>query len=420
MERVIVTAVISEKETEAEAYASMEELKSLVTTAGGTVMATTVQNRPTPDVSTYVGKGKADEIEALVDTWEADVVVVNGELSPRQGQSLSARTSARVIDRTQLILDIFADRAQTKEGRIQVELAQLTYLLPRLRGQGHALSRLGGGIGTRGPGETKLETDRRHIQRRMDELKKDLRRIRKHRTTLRKQKEKQKDPQFTLVGYTNAGKTTLLNALTNEEALAEDLLFATLDPLTRALRLPSGLGVRVSDTVGFIRGLPTTLIAAFRATLEEVAGADVLIHVIDATSPEAEVEKQTVMELLDELGAGEIPVITVMNKAESLDRDMVPAVSAARPRLYISAREDKNIDDLQTVMEEELIKQMSFYSISIPASEGRRLYAIRKSTIVREESFDEENERYKLQGYAFDHHPQIAANKENDKKEDHS
>nr|WP_319592837.1 GTPase HflX [Salicibibacter halophilus] len=272
-------------------------------------------------------------------------------------------------------------------------------------------------MGTRGPGETKLETDRRHIQKRMDELKKNLRRIRKHRTTLREQQKRQNDPQFTLVGYTNAGKTTLLNALTNEEALAEDLLFATLDPLTRAMRLPSGLGVRVSDTVGFIRDLPTTLIAAFRATLEEVSEADVLVHVIDATSPEADAEKQTVMELLDELGAGDIPIITVMNKAENLDEDTVPAVSAARPRLYVSAREDKNIDELQTVMEEELIKQMSFYSISIPASDGRRLYAIRKSTIVREETFDEENEMYKLQGYAFDHHPQIAAKK--DIKEDH-
>ncbi|WP_245723149.1 GTPase HflX [Natribacillus halophilus] len=404
---MIVTAVIDERERETDARASLAELKSLVTTAGGTVMATATQNRPAPDVSTYVGKGKAEEIQTLVEEWEADVVVVNGELSPRQGQSLTARTTARVIDRTQLILDIFADRARTKEGRIQVELAQLTYLLPRLRGQGESLSRLGAGIGTRGPGETKLETDRRHIRGRMDELKKDLRRIRKHRSTIREQKDRLNQPQFTLVGYTNSGKTTLLNALTNEDALAEDLLFATLDPLTRGLRLPSGLSARVSDTVGFIRGLPTTLIAAFRATLEEVTDADILIHVIDATSPEAESEKQTVLQLLNELGAGEIPVITVMNKAETLDEGTVPIVNVDRPWLYVSAKEHHHIGDLHRVMEDELSKQMAFYAIHIPASNGRLLHTIRQTTLVQSETFDEEKEMYKLEGYAFEGHPQV-------------
>ncbi|WP_343069421.1 GTPase HflX [Geomicrobium halophilum] len=411
---MIITAVISEDETYASAYASLEECKSLVRTAGGTVMATTIQNRPSPDVSTYFGKGKVTEIKELVEEWGADVVVVNGELSPRQGQSLTTRTDARVIDRTQLILDIFADRARTKEGRIQVELAQLTYLLPRLRGQGHALSRLGGGIGTRGPGETKLETDRRHIQGRMDELKKDLAQIRKHRATIRHQRERQNQPQFTLVGYTNAGKTTLLNALTNEEARAEDLLFATLDPLTRGLRLPSGLSVRVSDTVGFIRGLPTTLIAAFRATLEEVADADVLLHVIDGTSHEAEAEKQTVQQLLSELGATQIPIITVLNKTENLEADSIPAVNVKRPWVYVSAKDHDNIDELLALMEKELIEQMSYYSIHIPASDGGTLHNLRQTTIIQNEVFEEETEMYKLEGYAFSDHPQIGRYKKKD------
>ncbi|HHY21557.1 MAG TPA: GTPase HflX, partial [Bacilli bacterium] len=259
---------------------SMDELHSLTKTAGGKVVAHLSQKRPYIDPATYIGGGKVEELIALCEYHEPDLIIFNDELTAGQVRNLTKRCEVTVIDRTQLILDIFAKRAQSREGKLQVELAQLSYLLPRLMGQGLALSRLGGGIGTRGPGETKLEVDRRHIRRRMDEIKRQLSHIVRHRERYRKQRKLNQQIQLALVGYTNAGKSTLLNRLTSGETLEEDLLFATLDPTTKKLKLPSGLTVLLSDTVGFIQDLPTTLIAAFRSTLEEVKEADFLLHVV--------------------------------------------------------------------------------------------------------------------------------------------
>ncbi|MFB4158786.1 GTPase HflX [Geomicrobium sp. JSM 1781026] len=400
MERVIVVAVINEKEDEALQHRSVEELKSLVTTAHGTVVHTSLQNRRTADVSRYVGSGKVDELSEFASELEVDVIVINDELSPRQGQSLSESTGVAVIDRTQLILDIFAERARTREGKIQVELAQLTYLLPRLRGQGLSLSRLGGGIGTRGPGETKLETDRRHIHRRMDELKRDLVRVQKHRDVRKHQKQQGERLHITLVGYTNAGKTTLLNALTDEQAFAEDLLFATLDPLTRRLRLPSGLEVQVSDTVGFIRDLPTTLIASFRSTLEEVTEADLLVHVVDASSEHADDEVKTVESLLQDLGASGIETITVLNKQDEHHSNRETLVSGNAPRIEVSAKTGRNIEELLLLLEKQIISFMEPYEQVVPAGDGKRLSRLKSTTIVQEEDFDEQTESYFVKGYA--------------------
>ncbi|EZH67327.1 GTPase [Bacillaceae bacterium JMAK1] len=406
MERVIVVAVIAENEKEEEAQQSLEELKSLVHTAHGTVVHTETQNRKTAHVTSYVGAGKMEELKELVEEYEADVIIINGELSPRQGYTLSANTEAAVIDRTQLILDIFAERARTKEGRIQVELAQMTYLLPRLRGQGHSLSRLGGGIGTRGPGETKLETDRRHIQRRMDELKRELKRIVKHRQLLKNNKHQRLVPKVALVGYTNAGKTTLLNALTNEEAFAEDLLFATLDPLTREYRLPSGLHVAISDTVGFIRDLPTTLIAAFRSTLEEVSDSDLLLRVIDVTSPYMSEEQETIDTLLEELGATGIPSVTVLNKYDRTNPIPNGVEQLKNPKVYISAKHKDNLDALNAQIESALKEDMQAYTLTVNASEGKRLARLKTTTIVEHIEFDESDEVYTVTGFANPSHPE--------------
>lgn len=293
---------------------SLEELKALAKTADGMVVHTLTQKRINPHPATYVGEGKLEEIKAICVEEEIDVVIANHELSGGQIRNLQDYLEVRIIDRSQLILDIFAARAQTREGKLQVELAQYAYMLPRLRGQGTDLSRLGAGIGTRGPGETKLETDRRHIQRRMDELKYQLKSVVNQREQYRSKRRKNHLLQIAIVGYTNAGKSTIFNALTRSESLQEDKLFATLDPLTRKLRLPKGLELILTDTVGFIQDLPTSLIAAFRSTLEEVKEADVILHVIDVAAPDKEDHEETVLQQLKELEASEIPVLTIYNK----------------------------------------------------------------------------------------------------------
>jgi GTP-binding protein HflX len=300
---------------------ALDELAGLAEAAGGEVVLRVLQDRPRPDPATFLGSGKVGALAAACAETGVDIVIFDNELTPAQLRNLEARVGRKVVDRTQLILDIFARRARTREGKLQVELAQLKYLMPRLVGAGAALSRLGGGIGTRGPGETKLEVDRRRIRHRISAIGRDLDAVRRRRGQLRERRHKAAVPTVALVGYTNAGKTTLFNALTGGEAPASDALFVTLDPLVRRLRLPDGRQLLVSDTVGFIDRLPHALVAAFRATLEEVAEADLLVHVIDAASPDRSRHADAVRQVLAEVDAATVPMLEVFNKCDLLDAD---------------------------------------------------------------------------------------------------
>jgi GTP-binding protein HflX len=309
---------------------SLEELRELAGSAGALVLETVSQTLETPSAATLIGQGKIEEIGALASSLNADVVLFDHELSPTQQRNLEAKLNTKVIDRTQLILDIFAARARTREGRLQVELAQLNYLLPRLTGQGTSLSRLGGGIGTRGPGETKLETDRRRISKRIKKIEDDIEKVRAGRGLHRSQRQSIPLSTLALVGYTNAGKSTLFNTLTNAGVLADAKMFATLDPTVRALTLPSRRRVLLSDTVGFIRNLPTTLVKAFRATLEEVADASLVLHVVDASSPHAADHTSHVLKVLGEIGAADMPQLLVLNKADLIPDEERSAEILAR------------------------------------------------------------------------------------------
>jgi GTP-binding protein HflX len=300
---------------------SLDELAGLADAAGARVVMRMLQERQRPDAATFIGSGKVASLAAACDEANVDVVIFDNELNPGQLRQLEERLERKVIDRTQLILDIFARRARTREGKWQVELAQLKYLLPRLAGSATALSRLGGGIGTRGPGETKLESDRRRIRVRIQAIQREIDQVRQRRSQLRERRQKQSVPTVALVGYTNAGKTTLFNRLTNETAVASDALFVTLDPLVRRVRMPDNRELLVSDTVGFIDRLPHALIAAFSATLEEVAEADLILHVIDAGSADRERQMAAVRRVLDEVGAADVPMVAVYNKIDTITAD---------------------------------------------------------------------------------------------------
>jgi GTP-binding protein HflX len=329
---------------------SLDELEQLAGTAGATVVGRSVQRLDSPSAATYVGKGKVGEIVAQRPALEYDVVLFDDELSPSQQRNLEEALKVKVIDRTALILDIFAGRARTREGALQVDLAQHEYLLPRLAGQWSHLERLGAGIGTRGPGETQLETDRRLIRTRISRLKDQLDQVRRHRALYRRRRAKQGVPVVALVGYTNAGKSTLMNALSGADVLAEDRLFATLDPVTRKVSLPGGGFFLLTDTVGFIQKLPTQLIAAFRATLEELTDADLLLHVVDITHPNAPEQAETVEATLADLGVAEKPRLTVLNKADALAaEDGAPA---------------RGLDDLADLAEELRSEQAEALLIS--------------------------------------------------------
>ncbi len=338
---------------------SMEEIKLLAETAGGKVIAEAQQKREKIDPAYYIGKGKALELGTAMDEMAADLLVINGELSPTQLRNLENLIGGKIIDRTALILDIFARRALSRQGRLQVELAQLNYLLPRLTGRGVQLSRLGGGIGTRGPGETKLEVDRRRIKKKISSLKKEINEIRKHRDLHRKSRRDKGYLLVALVGYTNAGKSTLLNALTNSQVFTENKLFATLDPAVRELPLESGENILLSDTVGFIKDLPPQLIEAFSATLEELQEADLLLHVVDITSPELGKLMSSVNEILSRLGIDEKQQVVIFNKIDALSNKEFAALEQKLRRgypssVFISAERMLGITELQEKIESNL------------------------------------------------------------------
>ena len=382
----ITAAVSATGWARTEAEVSLEELRELTRTAGAEVVGTVLQARPSADAALYLGTGKIEELKEMVDADLCDLLIFDGELSPTQLRNIEKATGARVIDRTTLILDIFAQRARSREGRLQVELAQLQYRLPRLAGQGTSLSRLGAGIGTRGPGETKLETDRRHIERRIRAIRQELKNVEKRRNMLRARREKTGVETVALVGYTNAGKSTLMNALTEAGVLAEDKLFATLDPTSRALRLPSGRQVMLIDTVGLVRNLPHQLVEAFHSTLEEAAAADVILNICDASSPEYEDHLRVTEEVLKDLGAEGIPTLQVMNKCDLIFEH--PHI--AGNSIYISARNGSGLTLLLEALEKAFPEQRVRARFCFPFEELSQASILRDDSAVIEEHYTED------------------------------
>lgn len=377
---ILVSAIFSESDEE-----SIEELKELTKTAGAEVIGIITQQRKSIDKAYFIGKGKLNEIKQFVDNLDADLVIFNDELTGIQLKNIEDILKVKTIDRTNLILDIFAKRAKTREGILQVELAQLRYRLPRLIGFGEHLSRLGGGIGTRGPGETKLETDRRHIKNRIKAIEKKLEEIKKHRNLQRERRKKNEIPVIAIVGYTNAGKSTLINALTNSDVYVEDKLFATLDPTARKLILPSGKEAVLIDTVGFVRKLPHDLVEAFKSTLEESKYADVLLHVIDASSADMNKKIKVVEKVLSDLEAINKPIINVFNKIDLLK--FVP--SSDETNVYISAKNNIGLDILLKTVEKTIYQNVEIVEFFLPYAKNREYnYLKEKSKIIKEDFND--------------------------------
>ena len=364
--------------------ATLAELEALVETAGGEPVASVLQNRPAPDARTFIGEGKCEEIRALADAHEAALIIFDNELSPSQMHNLESLTGCTVLDRSALILDIFAQRARTGEGKLQVALAQYQYILPRLSGLGRAMSRLGGGIGTRGPGESKLESDRRHIRRRIDKLRDELEQVRQVRAVQRRQRKKTELPPAAIVGYTNAGKSTLLNRLTGAGVEANDRLFDTLDPTTRKKRISDTQEVLLSDTVGFIRKLPHHLVSAFKATLEELQFADILLHVVDISDPEWEIQAETVDKVIGQLGAGHIPRVMVYNKADKCET--LPHLTDG---VLFSARTGEGTEALLQAMEAALGRGRHEVTLLIPYSDGAVLGTLHREAEVKSVEYAE-------------------------------
>ena len=387
-EKYILVAVATGDEEAA--WDSLDELADLLDTAGGTTICQTVQNLAHPDRATYIGKGKAEEIRDMIEIHDADGIICDDELTASQMRNLSEITGAKVIDRTTLILDIFAAHAGTREGKLQVEIAQQKYRYARLRGMGEALSRLGAGIGTRGPGETKLETDRRVIQKRIKMLSDDIESMKRARDTARKKRSANAVPTVAIVGYTNAGKSTLLNRLTGSDVLSEDKLFATLDPTTRMAYLPDGQQVLFTDTVGFINKLPHNLVDAFRSTLEEARYADILLHVIDASDPQAEMHRRVVYDTLIDLGITDKPVITVWNKADLVYDAVLFRDFDADTSIKISAKTGDGIDTLYSEIGKILRESREYVDAVIPYKDVAIVSEIRKLGQLLSEEYEED------------------------------
>lgn len=373
-ERAILVGLKTQETKEisgiSEAEISLIELKELAQTAGADVLSTMIQNREGRDSSYFIGKGKVDELRLMVQATEADMVIIDEEISPSQQRNLEKALGVKVLDRTGLILDIFAQRARSREGKIQVELAQLEYNLPRLQGLGMVLSRLGGGIGTRGPGETKLETDRRHIRRRISTLKGQLKEIKRQRGILRVERRRNRVPVVSLVGYTNSGKSSLLNTLCGSDVYAENLLFATLDTTTRQLLLDDNSTILLTDTVGFIRKLPHHLLDAFKSTLEEVVVSDAIIIVVDSSDLYAENHIQIVEDILLELGAGQKPSVIALNKVDIVEESNIPRINSDSPIVEISAKTGIGLDKLKNHLKDLLCEVRVKVDLEIPFSEG--------------------------------------------------
>lgn len=386
-ERVILVGVCTgdEKET----LECLDELEELAKTAGAVTVARMYQNRESIHPGTYIGKGKIEELKSMIYEYEATGIICDDELSPAQLKNLEEELETKVIDRTVIILDIFAQRASTREGKIQVEMAQLKYRSSRLIGFGNSLSRLGGGIGTRGPGEKKLEMDRRLIRDRISQLNKELELVKKNRDTLRRQRMKNPVPIVSIVGYTNAGKSTLLNTLTDAKVLEEDKLFATLDPTTRNLALESGQQILMTDTVGFIRKLPHHLINAFRSTLEEAKYADIILHVVDASNRAVVRQMETVYETLDNLGVKDKIYITAFNKQDKVTEDVTLKDTRADYTVKISAKQGDGLNELLDIIE-KILKESKIYIEKIFSyNDAGEIQRIRKYGQLLEEKYEE-------------------------------
>lgn len=377
-ERIILVGVVFPGGTAETVEAELDELAQLVDSAGADVVGRVVQRRDAPDAATFVGRGKADEIAALSRSLDVDTVVFDDELTPAQHRNLEKLFGRTAIDRTAVILDIFAQNARSPEGKAQVELALLRYRLPRLRGRGNSLSQQAGGIGTRGPGETQLEVDRRRLVRRMHKLEAELRDVERTRALQRRSRARGRQHELALVGYTNAGKSTLLNRLTDAGVPAENRLFVTLDPRTRQLALPGGETVLVTDTVGFVRKLPHELVEAFRSTLDSVHLADLVVHVVDATAADTEGQIAAVHEVLGEIGAADVPELTVINKADAAPEEAKGLAHAMEGSVLISARTGEGIDEFLRVVADRLRGSDRVIELEVPWSRGDVLAAIHR------------------------------------------
>jgi GTP-binding protein HflX len=385
MEKAILVSLAVSAREKAESEESMAELEGLAGAAGARVVRKVFQVRPRTSPRSFIGQGKVEEVHNLAQELKADLIIFDHNLSPRQQRNLEDSLDRKVIDRTQLILDIFAQRARSNEGKLQVELAQLTYLLPRLAGRGKAMSQLGGGIGTRGPGETKLEQDRRRIQDRISKTKKEIRSVEKRRAGQRRSRKESPLPTVSLVGYTSAGKSTLFNALSKENVFTSPQLFATLDPILRRVYYPDGIYFLLSDTVGFIRRLPVELVTSFRATLEEVEESDAVCHVIDLSAPNAETHIEAVEKILEDLGASDIPRVRVYNKIDLLPHANELLALNARSetdRIYLSARTGDGIEALKARLRTLLFQTRKLYYLRVPASDRSVLDALARKALI--------------------------------------